>query len=102
MGEKSATYTYLPSAGDNQVVCAGKAILYGIIFGADVANGDVEVSDDPADGDLTLVAQFTGSTLMTATGGGVRFGPHGIHMHKGIAINSANQTKMTVIWSPSN
>ena len=96
------TYKYFASAGDNQIVTTGKAILHSIHFGADVASGDVEISDDPADGDINIVAQFTGSTLMTSTAGGVKFGPNGMHMHKGIAINSANQTKITVIWSPSN
>lgn len=96
------TYKFLASAGDDQVVCAGPAILHSIHFGADVASGDVEISDDAADGDINIVAQFTGSTLMTATGGGVTFGPNGMHMRKGIAINSANQTKITVVYSPSN
>lgn len=96
------TVTHLASAGDDQIVCAGKAILHSIHFGADVANGDVEISDHATDGDANVIAQFTGSTLMTSTKGGITFGPNGVHMHKGIAINSANQTKITVCWSPSN
>ncbi len=95
------TYKYFASAGDNQVVTTGKAILHSIHFGADVASGDVEISDHPSDGDGAIVAQFTGSTLMTATGGAVKFGPNGMHMHKGITIDSVNQTKILVVWSPA-
>jgi hypothetical protein len=94
-----ATVKYLSGAGANQVVTTEPAILIGIWFGADVASGDVEISDDVADGDINVIAQFTGSTLMTSTGGGVTFGP-GIHCHKGITIDSTNQTKMTVAYIP--
>lgn len=95
-----ATYKYLAGAGDDQIVTAKPAILVGIWFGADVAASDVEISDDSADGDINIVAQFTGATLMTSLGGGVEFGP-GIHMNKGIAINSANQTKILVAYIPT-
>lgn len=92
------TITHLASAGANQVVCAGKAILHRIIIGADVASGDLEVSDHASDGDGNVVLQVTGSTLMTA---------HGTievnaHFHKGITLDLTNQTKVTVVWSPSN
>lgn len=91
------TITYFATAGDNKVVCAGKAILHRIIFGADVASGDVEISDHASDGDGNIVMQLTGSTLMTA---------HGTvevnaHFHKGICLDLINQTKVTVVWSPA-
>lgn len=92
-----AYITHLPSAGDDQIVTRKKAILHRIIFGADVANGDVEVSDHASDGDANVKLQFTGSTLMTATAGGVDVGAV---FENGISINSANQTKITVVWEP--
>lgn len=98
---RTSTYKYLAGAGDNQVVLAGPCILRAILFGADVANADVEISDHASDGDGAIIAQFTGSTLMTSTGGGVQFGPEGIHLFKGLTLDSTNQTKITVVYSPA-
>lgn len=92
------TVTHLASAGANQVVTATKAILHRIIIGADVASGDVEVSDSATDGDGNVKVQLTGSTLMTSNGGSVEINAH---FHKGITLDLTNQTKVTVIWSPA-
>lgn len=89
--------TYKASAGDNQVIASGKAILRRIIFGADVASGDVEISDSATDGDGNIKLQLTGSTLMTSNGGGIDVNEV---FERGITIDSTNQTKMTFIWDP--
>jgi len=91
------TIKHLASAGANQVVTTKPAILHRLIIGADVASGDVEVSDHISLGNGDVVLQLTGSTLMTANGGGIEVNAH---FHKGITLNLTNQTKVTVIWSP--
>lgn len=88
--------THLPSAGANQVVASGKAILHRIIIGADVASGDIEVSDSANDGDGNVKLQVTGSTLMTAHG----TIEVGALFKEGITLDLTNQTKVTVIWEP--
>lgn len=94
---KTYRKSYFASAGDNKVVAAGKAILHRIIIGADVASGDMEISDHASDGDGNIVMQLTGSTLMTANGGGVEVGAL---FENGICMDLINQTKVTVIWEP--
>lgn len=89
--------TFIAGAGANNVVATGRCILHKILVGADVASGDIEVSDHPSDGDINVVAQFTGSTLMTSLGGGVDIG---MIMEKGICLDLTNQTKVTVVWEP--
>lgn len=95
---QGANITFLPSAGNNQIVTRKKAILRRVIFGADVASGDVEISDSATDGDENIKLQFTGSTLMTSTGGGVDVNAV---FENGIVLDSANQTKITLIWEPT-
>ena len=89
--------TYFATAGDNKIVATGKAILHRIIFGADVAAADVEISDHASDGDGNIKMQLTGATLMTAHGGTVEVGAL---FEKGITLDLVNQTKVTVIWEP--
>lgn len=97
MNNETWNITYFATAGDNKVVATGKAILHKIIFGADVASGDVEISDHASDGDGNLKSQLTGSTLMTANGGGVEFD---VIFNNGICLDLINQTKVTVLWRP--
>lgn len=94
---ESKNITHLAAAGANQVVATGKAILHRIIIGADVASGDIEVSDSPSDGDGNVVLQVTGSTLMTAHG----TVEVGALFEDGITLDLTNQTKVTVIWEPT-
>jgi len=91
------TITHFATAGADKVVTTKAAILHRIIIGADVASGDVEVSDHPSDGDANVVLQVTGSTLMTSNG----VIEVNAHFHKGITLDLTNQTKVTVIWSPT-
>jgi len=88
---------YVATAGDNKVVTAEGAFIHKIIFGADVANAVVELSDHPSDGDGNIKFQFNGSTLMTSTAGGVEI--NGV-FPKGICFDSTNQTQISVVWSP--
>lgn len=95
---KQANITHLASAGANQVVASSKAILHRVIIGADVASGQVEVSDNASDGDGNVIIHLTGSTLMTATGGCVEVGAL---FENGITLDLTNQTDVTVIWEPT-
>lgn len=88
--------THFATAGANKVVATGKAILHRIIIGADVASGDVEVSDHASDGDGNVVLQVTGSTLQTSNG----VIEVGALFQSGITLDLTNQTKVTVIWEP--
>lgn len=94
--ENGSNIAYFATAGDNKIVATGKAILRRIIFGADVASGDVEISDSASDGDGNIVMQLTGSTLMTAHG---TVEVNAVFKN-GIALDLINQTKVTVIWDP--
>lgn len=97
MHEQGGEIKYFASAGDNQVVCATKAFLHRIIFGADVASADVEISDHASDGDGNIVMQLTGATL--GARGSIEVGAY---FHKGITVDLINQTKATFVFSPSN
>lgn len=96
--DKNGTYTYFATAGADKVICAGKAVLHGIIIGKDVASAVIEVSDHVSDGDGNVQIYLEGSTLLTATGGYV---PVNAHFHKGISADLTNQTNVTFVWSPS-
>jgi len=87
-------YTYIASAGDNQVVTASKCILKRIIVGKDVAGSVIEISDDTADGDVTLISKIEGSTLK----GVYEFN---VCCKKGLTLDLTNQTGVTVVWVPS-
>ncbi len=89
---------YLASAGDNQVVSTGPAILLGIVFGADVGSAVVEISDSATDGDENIKLRFAGSTLATSIGALT-----GINatFQKGITVDLTNQTHVTLIWKPA-
>ena len=95
--KSAGTLKYVAGAGDNNVVCAGGAILHGIIVGKDVASSVIEVSDHASDGDGNIVMQFDGSTLMTANGGYIQVEAHFI---KGICADLVNQTQVTFVYSP--
>jgi len=88
--------THLASAGSNQVVASGKAILHRIIIGADVGSAVLEVSDDAADGDANVIVQAQGNALMTAHG----VIEVGALFTKGITLDLTNQTLVTVVWEP--
>ena len=88
-------YQAAPAA--NVVVATGKAILHRIIIGADVATSTVEVSNSPSDGDADVKIFLTGSTLMTATGGGVEVGAL---FENGISADITNQTHIVFVWEP--
>ena len=92
-----ANYNYIASAGTNNVVATGKAILHRIIIGKDVASAVVKVSDSPTSGSAAVKIQLTGSTLMTATGG---FVDVQAVFNTGITLDLTNQTDVTVIWEP--
>ena len=93
---QSKNITHVAGAGDDQVIATGKAILHRIIIGADVAAGDIEVSDHPSVGDANVKVQVTGSTLMTAHG----TIEVGALFEDGITVDLTNQTKVTFIWEP--
>jgi hypothetical protein len=88
--------SYFASAGDNQIVSTGAAILKKIIFGKDVGSAVVTISDSKVDGDLTPRLKFEGSTLMTANGS---VDVDAVFL-EGIAFNSTNQTNITFVWKP--
>ena len=87
-------YTYLASAGDNQVITAKGCILKRIIVGKDVANSTIEVSDSPTDGDVNLIAKIEGSTLK-----GVY--EMNLYCKTGLSMDLTNQTGVTVVWVPA-
>lgn len=97
MMENAGKPFYLASAGDNQVVSTGPAILLGIIFGADVGSGVVEISDSATDGDENIKFRFAGSTLATSIGGMTDLNAT---FKKGITVDMANQTNVTLVWRP--
>lgn len=88
-------YQAAPAA--NVVVATGKAILHRIIIGADVATSTIQVADHPSDGQTDVDLLFTGSTLMTATGGVIEVGAL---FQNGISADITNQTQVTFIWEP--
>lgn len=83
------------SAGANQVVMTGKVLLLGVIVGADVASGQVEISDSATDGDEDVKVHLSGSTLK---------GYYEVNaiFHKGIAVDQTNQTHVTYVVQPMN
>lgn len=90
---KVGTPTYLASAADNQIVSTGPCTLHKIIVGKDVASSVIEISDHVSDGDGNLIAKIEGSALK------------GVYVFeatcvKGLTLDLANQTGVTVIWSP--
>lgn len=88
--------SYYASAGDNQVVSTGAAILKKIIFGKDVGSAVVTISDSNTDGDINAKLKFEGSTLMTANSA---VNVEAVFLN-GIAFNSTNQTNITFVWKP--
>jgi len=96
--EQTYNHTYLSAAGDNQIISSGPAILHKIIVGADTGSAVIEVSNSPTDGDVNLVAKFTGSTLMTALAGGIVLD---LVCRAGITLDLTNQADVTVLWRPT-
>ncbi len=90
--------TWLPTAGANQVVATGPAILKRIIIGRDVANGAIEVSNSKTDGDGNILVDLAGSTLMTSCGGFVEVGDV---FDVGITVDLTNQTMVGFVWEPT-
>lgn len=95
---RTGTPYYQATAATNVIVSNKPAILHGIIIGADVASSTIEISDSVDDGNGNIVVSLAGSTLMTSLGGYV---PINSAFTKGIAVDIANQTKVTFCWSPS-
>lgn len=95
--KSAGTKKYVAAPAANVVVCAGPAILHGIIIGADVNASTIEVSDSPSDGDGDVHILLTGNTLMTSTGGYVKVEAH---FEKGITSDIAAQTNVTFVYSP--
>ena len=98
MNYKTHRITHVAGAGANNIIATGKAVLHRILIGADVASGDIEVSDHATDGDGNVKIQHTGSTLMTANGGCIEVGAL---FENGITADLTNQTKVTFIWEPT-
>jgi len=94
---KSGNIKYQAAAANNVVIATGKALLLGIIIGADVANAVVQVADSASSGSSDVQIKLSGSSLMTATGGYVAVGAV---FHKGITANITNQTDVTFVWAP--
>lgn len=94
---KAYNSKYQAAPAVNVVVATGKAILHRIIIGADVATSTVQVANNAADGQTDIKVLLTGSTLMTANGGGVEVGAI---FENGISADITNQTHVTFIWEP--
>ena len=97
MMENAGKPFYLASAGDNQVISTGPAILLGILFGADVGSAVVEISDSKTDGDEDIKFRFAGSTLASSIG--MMTGINAT-FKKGITVDLTNQTHVTLVWRP--
>lgn len=89
--------TYVASAGADNVIATGKAILHRILIGADVSSSVLEISDSASDGDGNIKIKLTGNTLMTSTGGCIEVGAQ---FDNGITADIANQTDVTFVWEP--
>lgn len=90
--------TYQAAAAANVVVSNGKAILERILIGADVASSVIEISDHASDGDGNVKIKYTGSALMTASGGVIEVGAL---FKNGITADLTNQTDVVFIWTPT-
>lgn len=88
---------YQAAADTNAIVHAGKCVLKGIIFGADVATSVVEVSDSEDDGDGNIKLKFSGDNLMTASGGMVEVNAV---FENGITADIVNQTDVVFVYYP--
>ena len=92
-------YKYQGAAAADVVVSTKPAILHRILVGADVGSAVIEVSDHISDGDGNVKIKYTGSTLMTATGGVIEVGAI---FRDGITADLTNQTDVTFVHSPVN
>jgi len=89
---------YTAAAAANVVITAKKAILEGLIIGADVGSSVIEISDSATDGDGNVVIYLAGSTLSTTTGGYLKIGAV---FENGITMDITNQTHITAVWKPT-
>ena len=90
-------YKYQAAAAADVVVSSGPAILKGIIIGADVAAGVLEVSDHASDGDGNVKIKITSATMLADTGGYLEVNAL---FKTGITVDMTNQTDCTFIWKP--
>lgn len=90
---KTGTLKYQAAAAANVVVCAGPALLIGIIIGANVGSSVVEISDSKTDGDGNVQIYLAGDTLL---------GDYDINavFPNGITADLTNQTNVTFIYQP--
>ena len=89
---------YTAAAAANVVVTTKKAILEGLIIGADVGSSVIEISDSATDGDGNVVVYLAGSTLSTTVGGYLKIGAV---FENGITMDLTNQTHVTAVWTPT-
>lgn len=93
--EEGYNMLYQAAAAANVVVKATPGYLKGIIVGADVSTGTIEISDHASDGDGNVKILLTGSTLMTSSGGYV---PIDAYFKVGITADLTNQTNITFLY----
>lgn len=84
--------SYQATAGANKIITARAAILHRIIIGKSVSNAIIEISDSKTDGDGDVKVYLAGDTLVGVHDIGVVF-------KTGIAVDQAEQTNVTYVWS---
>lgn len=90
MSERNNVVTYIASAGVNNVVFDGPAILDKIIVGKDVAGGVVEVSDHDSDGDGNVKVYLEDPTVGEYS--------VGAKFDHGITADLTTQTNVSFVW----
>jgi hypothetical protein len=94
VSSKSGILRYQATPANDVVVSAGPSYLEGIIFGANNAGAQVQISDHVSSGGANVVLQINGDTLLTAAGG---YMPVNAHFSSGIVCNIVNQTQLTFV-----
>lgn len=90
-----ANKTPLAGTTDDQVIFAGKCVLYGI-YPQLTTTGTIEIHDHATTSDNLVHKQAIGLTMP-----GVTFGPKGMFMANGIVIDLSAATDLAVVvWEP--